>query len=175
MRRASHGIIDSRNAWRPANPRHVRPVNYTRVPLSAVEASDFTVGALFRERAEAYEDLRRGAAKVPSPDPPEDVVRESETRAYTRACGTTAHAGEAVLEDAAGEILLDHLGDDRPPVSVTVGEPLIVDRTDGCSSATTRCTTTRAYRLRTNRAGRHRLEISDQRSIAVASRAAPRG
>jgi hypothetical protein len=39
--------------------------------------------------------------------------------------GTTAHAGEAVLEDAAGEILLDHLGDDRPPVSVTVGEPLV--------------------------------------------------
>ena len=43
---------------------------------------------------------------------------------------TTAHAGEAVLEDAAGEILLDHLGDDRPPVSVTVGEPLVVDRTE---------------------------------------------
>ncbi len=48
-------IIDSKDAWRPANPRRVGPVNYIQVPLSAVEASDFRVGALFRQRAEAYE------------------------------------------------------------------------------------------------------------------------
>ena len=39
----------------------------------------------------------------------------------------TAHAGEAVLENAAGEILLDHLTDDWPLVSVTVSKPLVVD------------------------------------------------
>ena len=65
------------------------------------------------------------------------VATRTEVAALTREreqilvlAGTTAHAGEAVLEDAAGEILLDHLGDDRPPVSVTVGEPLVVDRTE---------------------------------------------
>ena len=41
--------------------------------------------------------------------------------------GTTAHAGEAVREDAAGEIVVDHLGDDRPPVSVLSREPIVVD------------------------------------------------
>ena len=61
------GFIDSGNdsicyredAWCPANPRCVGPVNYIQVPLSAVEASDFTVGALFRQRAEAYESSGR--------------------------------------------------------------------------------------------------------------------
>ncbi len=28
-----------------------------------------------------------------------------------------AHSGEPMLQDAAGQELLDHLGDDRPPVS----------------------------------------------------------
>jgi hypothetical protein len=51
---------------------------------------------------------------------------------------TTAHAGEAVLEDTAGEILLDHLGDDRPPVSVTVGEPLVATLASSLGSASHR-------------------------------------
>jgi hypothetical protein len=43
----------------------------------------------------------------------------------------TAHAGEAVLQDAAGQELLDHGGDDAPPRAPAVGEALVVVRREG--------------------------------------------
>ena len=39
----------------------------------------------------------------------------------------TAYAGEPVLQDAAGEELLDHRDNYRPPVAPAVREPLVVD------------------------------------------------
>ena len=42
--------------------------------------------------------------------------------------GVTANPGEAVLQEPAGEELLDDLGDDRAPVAVGRGEALIPDQ-----------------------------------------------
>ena len=41
--------------------------------------------------------------------------------------GAAAHAGEPMLQDAAGEELLDHLGDDGPPGAPAPLEALVVD------------------------------------------------
>jgi hypothetical protein len=43
----------------------------------------------------------------------------------------TAHAGEPVLQDAAGQEALDHVGDDAAPGPPAGGEALVVDRGEG--------------------------------------------
>jgi hypothetical protein len=41
--------------------------------------------------------------------------------------GITAHASEAVFQDPAGEELVDHVADNRPPIAPTAREPFVVD------------------------------------------------
>jgi hypothetical protein len=43
----------------------------------------------------------------------------------------TADPHEPVLQDAAGQELLDHLGDDAPPGPPPGREPLVVDGSEG--------------------------------------------